>query len=116
LAPLSSLILSFWFIGIDTEDSICSILKYILFSVAIETVFLCFLEDFERNDGTAEKPYANSQVQQYFGKEYKRIKSIRRKKAKAYSMEDDEIREMNENNFKFKSNNQKDNGSMREMR
>ena len=31
-------------------------------------------------------------------------------------MEDDEIREMNENNFKFKSNNQKDNGSMREMR
>ena len=82
--------------------------------MAIETVFLCFLEDFERNDGTAEKPYANSQVQQYFGKEYKRIKNNRKRKAAAYSMEDDEIREMNENQFKFKS--KLDSGSLREMR
>lgn len=29
--------------------------------VAVETVFLCFLEDIERNDGTNEKPYFMSE-------------------------------------------------------
>ena len=28
-----------------------------VFSMAVDTLFLCFLEDLERNDGTAQKPY-----------------------------------------------------------
>merc|ERR1712029_360575 len=43
---------------------IVSILSYLIstaffsvYSMAVDTLFLCFLEDLERNDGTAEKPY-----------------------------------------------------------
>ncbi|KAF5306741.1 hypothetical protein FQA39_LY01499 [Lamprigera yunnana] len=28
-----------------------------VFTMAVDTLFLCFLEDYERNDGSAEKPY-----------------------------------------------------------
>jgi hypothetical protein len=28
-----------------------------VYEMAVDTLFLCFLEDIERNDGTAEKPY-----------------------------------------------------------
>ena len=28
-----------------------------VYSMAVDTLFLCFLEDLERNDGTPEKPY-----------------------------------------------------------
>ena len=28
-----------------------------VYSMAVDTLFLCFLEDLERNDGSAEKPY-----------------------------------------------------------
>ena len=34
-------------------------LSYIsgVYAMAVDTVFLCFLEDSERNDGTPERPY-----------------------------------------------------------
>lgn len=32
-------------------------LFFSVYSMAVDTLFLCFLEDSERNDGTAEKPY-----------------------------------------------------------
>ncbi len=28
-----------------------------VYSMAVDTLFLCFLEDLERNDGTPERPY-----------------------------------------------------------
>ena len=28
-----------------------------VYSMAVDTLFLCFLEDLERNDGSLEKPY-----------------------------------------------------------
>ncbi|KPI95519.1 CTL-like protein 2 [Papilio xuthus] len=38
---------------------ICTIF-FNVYSMAVDTLFLCFLEDCERNDGSAEKPYAMS--------------------------------------------------------
>ena len=35
-------------------------------NMAVDTLFLCFLEDLERNDGTSEKPY-------YMSKKLKKI-------------------------------------------
>jgi len=37
-----------------------------VYSMAVDTLFLCFLEDLERNDGSAEKPY-------YMSKSLKKI-------------------------------------------
>jgi len=37
-----------------------------VYGMAVDTLFLCFLEDLERNDGSAEKPY-------YMSKELKEI-------------------------------------------
>lgn len=37
-----------------------------IFAMAVDTLFLCYLEDLERNDGSAEKPY-------YMSKELKKI-------------------------------------------
>lgn len=40
-----------------------------VYSVAVDTLFLCFLEDCERNDGSAEKPYYMSpDLMRIFGK------------------------------------------------
>ena len=37
--------------------------------MAVDTLFLCFLEDMERNDGTAERPYFMSRgLQKIVGK------------------------------------------------
>jgi choline transporter-like protein 2/4/5 len=37
--------------------------------MAVDTLFLCFLEDMERNDGTPEKPYFMSRgLQKIVGK------------------------------------------------
>lgn len=50
-----------------------------VYSMAIDTVFLCFLEDSERHDGSAEKPYYMS----------KRLKKILGKKNKVEDDDDD---------------------------
>ncbi|XP_063707437.1 choline transporter-like 2 isoform X3 [Culicoides brevitarsis] len=43
-----------------------------VYSMAVETLFLCFLEDSERNDGTPEKPYFMSkQLKKILGKHNK---------------------------------------------
>jgi len=34
-----------------------SVLFFDVYDMAIDTIFLCFLEDLEMNDGSAEKPY-----------------------------------------------------------
>ena len=40
-----------------------------VYSMAVDTLFLCFLEDMERNDGTPEKPYFMSKgLQKIVGK------------------------------------------------
>ena len=31
--------------------------QFIISEMAVDTLFLCFLEDIERNDGSADKPY-----------------------------------------------------------
>ncbi|XP_074034090.1 choline transporter-like 2 isoform X2 [Leptinotarsa decemlineata] len=44
-----------------------------VYSMAVDTLFLCFLEDCERNDGSAEKPYFMSKsLMKIFGKKNKR--------------------------------------------
>ena len=35
-----------------------------VYAMAVDTLFLCFLEDMERNDGTPEKPYFMSRALQ----------------------------------------------------
>ena len=43
--------------------------------MAVDTVFLCFLEDLERNDGTANKPYFMSKsLMSLMGKKNKKNK------------------------------------------
>lgn len=43
-----------------------------VYSMAVDTLFLCFLEDCERNDGSAEKPYFMSKnLMKIFGKKNK---------------------------------------------
>lgn len=43
-----------------------------VYSMAVDTLFLCFLEDIERNDGSAEKPYYMSkQLMRILGKRNK---------------------------------------------
>ena len=37
-----------------------------VYEMAVDTLFLCFLEDIERNDGSASKPY-------YMSKDLKKI-------------------------------------------
>uniref|UniRef100_A0A1B6JVG8 Choline transporter-like protein n=1 Tax=Homalodisca liturata TaxID=320908 RepID=A0A1B6JVG8_9HEMI len=45
-----------------------------VYSVAVDTLFLCFLEDCERNDGSAERPYFMSkQLMKILGKKNKRV-------------------------------------------
>jgi len=45
-----------------------------VYSVAVDTLFLCFLEDCERNDGSVEKPYFMSkQLMKILGKKNKKI-------------------------------------------
>jgi choline transporter-like protein 2/4/5 len=40
-----------------------------VYNVGVDTLFLCFLEDLERNDGSAEKPYyMNSDLMKILGK------------------------------------------------
>ncbi|RZC34922.1 CTL-like protein 2, partial [Asbolus verrucosus] len=44
-----------------------------VYSMAVDTLFLCFLEDCERNDGSQEKPYYMSKnLMKIFGKKNKR--------------------------------------------
>nr|XP_039269182.1 choline transporter-like protein 2 isoform X1 [Styela clava] len=39
------------------------------YGMAVDTIFLCFLEDLERNDGTPERPYfANKELLELFGR------------------------------------------------
>lgn len=59
--------------------TIVSILAFLIttvffsvYSMAVDTLFLCFLEDIERNDGSAEKPYYMSkQLMKILGKRNK---------------------------------------------
>lgn len=47
-------------------------LFFSVYSMAVDTLFLCFLEDCERNDGSAEKPYYMSRnLMKIFGKKNK---------------------------------------------
>ncbi|XP_020916237.1 choline transporter-like protein 4 isoform X2 [Exaiptasia diaphana] len=49
---------------------IVSVLFFDVYDMAIDTIFLCFLEDLERNDGSAEKPYYMSKsLQKLLNKE-----------------------------------------------
>ncbi|XP_064552988.1 choline transporter-like 2 [Drosophila montana] len=52
-----------------------------VYSMAVDTLFLCFLEDCERNDGTPEKPYFMSkQLMKILGKKNKLPQRQRRSK------------------------------------
>lgn len=51
-----------------------------VYSMAVDTLFLCFLEDCERNDGTPEKPY-------YMSKQLMRILGKRNKMQRQFSNE-----------------------------
>lgn len=52
-----------------------------VYSMAVDTLFLCFLEDCERNDGTPEKPYFMSkQLMKILGKKNKFPQRQRRSK------------------------------------
>jgi len=49
-------------------------LFFSVYSVAVDTLFLCFLEDCERNDGSVEKPYFMSkQLMRILGKKNKKM-------------------------------------------
>ncbi|XP_037084148.1 choline transporter-like 2 [Pollicipes pollicipes] len=53
-----------------------SSLFFSVYNMAVDTLFLCFLEDLERNDGTEEKPYFMSKdMMKILGKRNKRIKA-----------------------------------------
>nr|XP_002126506.1 choline transporter-like protein 5 [Ciona intestinalis]XP_018668803.1 choline transporter-like protein 5 [Ciona intestinalis] len=48
------------------------------FAMAVDTIFLCFLEDLERNDGTEEKPYYMSKgLMKVLGKKNKKKKKTK---------------------------------------
>ena len=48
-----------------------------VYSMAVSTVFLCFLEDLERNDGSESKPYFMSKsLMDLMGKKNKKNKNI----------------------------------------
>ncbi|CAK1599547.1 unnamed protein product [Parnassius mnemosyne] len=52
---------------------ICTIF-FNVYSMAVDTLFLCFLEDCERNDGSAEKPYVMSKnLMKILGKRNKKV-------------------------------------------
>ncbi|XP_068628410.1 choline transporter-like 2 isoform X4 [Battus philenor] len=52
---------------------ICTIF-FNVYSMAVDTLFLCFLEDCERNDGSAEKPYVMSKnLMKILGKRNKNV-------------------------------------------
>lgn len=65
--------------------AIVSIIAYLItsvffsvYSMAVDTLFLCFLEDIERNDGTSEKPYYMSKdLMKILGKRNKPVPRIR---------------------------------------
>jgi len=49
-----------------------------VYSMAVSTIFLCFLEDLERNDGTPEKPYfMDKSLMKLLGKKNKKQKSTK---------------------------------------
>ncbi|XP_076091063.1 choline transporter-like protein 2 isoform X1 [Mytilus galloprovincialis] len=54
-----------------------------VYDMAVDTLFLCFLEDLERNDGTEQKPY-------YMGKELMKILGKKNTKPKVSKQERDE--------------------------
>jgi choline transporter-like protein 2/4/5 len=48
-----------------------------VYSMAVSTVFLCFLEDLERNDGSESKPYFMSKsLMDLMGKKNKKNKNV----------------------------------------
>uniref|UniRef100_A0A4X2M1K7 Choline transporter-like protein n=2 Tax=Vombatus ursinus TaxID=29139 RepID=A0A4X2M1K7_VOMUR len=54
-----------------------------VFSMCVDTLFLCFLEDLERNDGSLAKPYYMSKnLMKILGKKNERPSGEKRKKAK----------------------------------
>lgn len=64
-----------------TIVSICAFLItsvfFSVYSMAVDTLFLCFLEDIERNDGTPEKPYYMSKhLMKILGKRNKPVPRI----------------------------------------
>ena len=48
LAPVVVIVMGSWFVAHSFMG---------VYAMAVDTVFLCFLEDSERNDGSAERPY-----------------------------------------------------------
>merc|ERR1719290_867376 len=49
-----------------------------VYNMAVDTLFLCFLEDLERNDGSVEKPYYMSRsLKQILGKMEKTVNESR---------------------------------------
>ncbi len=53
-----------------------------VYGMAIDTVFLCFLEDLEVNDGTKAKPYYMPKKLQEIVKKYNEQGTIRKQKSK----------------------------------
>merc|ERR1719334_13650 len=49
-----------------------------VYEMAVDTLFLCFLEDIERNDGSAEKPY-------YMSKDLRKILDVKNEKVRNFS-------------------------------
>merc|ERR1712150_157197 len=49
-----------------------------VYEMAVDTLFLCFLEDIERNDGSAEKPY-------YMSKDLRKILDVKNDKIRESS-------------------------------
>ena len=53
-----------------------SSLFFSVYNMAVDTLFLCFLEDLERNDGSEERPYYMSKdMMKVLGKKNRRIKA-----------------------------------------
>ncbi|GCC33672.1 hypothetical protein chiPu_0012142, partial [Chiloscyllium punctatum] len=51
-----------------------------VYNMCVDTLFLCFLEDLERNDGSAEKPYyMPSSLMKILNKKNKPVKSKEKK-------------------------------------
>ena len=47
-----------------------------VYSMAVSTIFLCFLEDLDRNDGTPQKPYfMGKSLMKLLGKKNKKTKN-----------------------------------------
>ncbi len=78
-----------------------------VYGMAIDTVFLCFLEDLEVNDGTKDKPYFMPKSLQKVVNKYNKVGTIRKAKGSEKDKGDSDVSEKEEEKKPKKEKGQK---------